>query len=82
MYGKDYKPSGEWLRSDVSKPITKNVQSAAYRAGWAGGMSGYSTIGHGHFSPSITEREMWGHDWSEFMRGFNAAINHAIRFDW
>lgn len=57
------------LRSE----FMRSNPSDAYKAGYAGLKAGASRYGTVNLSPSIAQREEWGHAWSQFMAGWRAA---------
>lgn len=47
--------------------------SAAYHAGFNSLLAAAARLGTVNLSPSISQRDDWGHSWGDFMRGWNAA---------
>ena len=69
--GSAYDPNAVCAASERRRGLIN--PSDAYKAGYAALKAGEARYGTSNLSPSTAQREDWGHAWSQFMAGWNAA---------
>jgi hypothetical protein len=67
----------EKIARSFGRKKRKNA-SVAYEAGKRALRAGAARHGTVNLTPSIAQREEWGHAWGEFMRGWNAAKKEKV----